>query len=515
VPSELLARAGAAVCDSVGNLAMTFIDALPRDLYIDNQDPGYMEIAGTWSPSDQAAWGTDSRTTVLTEGDSAAAQWSFETGQATLYQIFLQQPDVNHRTDNAVARIFYNDILYDEIPLEGSLPAEQWIYLATLEGREGGQARVELSARAQGSDPQVLAADVIKVSALVRPIDLYLHQSFVDLGKVIIEEKQSFEMVVGNSGVNHLQIEAIESVLGYTAVAEDMPIRIEPMSQTSIALEFSPQVLGALEDTLIIKSNDPIQPDTRVVVKAHGMNYFTIVDNENADHYTESGDWHTSNAQAFGASSRYAFLYRSPKPWAEFSAVLQKSGLYEISIIVPKTVNAAEHALYEISVDGVPLDSVHVDQNQNSGDWVPIIQVSLPRGKPVQTRVIDDGSNQNGTVLRADAVQYALIEERVVSVDERNDSVPSEFELGQNYPNPFNSTTTIPVTIPADGRVLIEIYNILGARVYSKNVFMTAGYHSFTWNGTDLTGKTVASGIYTYQVQINNTSRMKKMLYLR
>ena len=451
VPGELLARAGAAVCDSVGNLAMTFIDALPRDIYIDNQDPGYREIAGTWSPSDRAAWGTDSRTAVLTGSDSAAAEWTFDTEQTTLYQIFLQQPEVTGRTETVVARIFYNDILCDEIPFEGSLPAEQWIYLSTLEGTEGGQARVELSAKAQESGSQVLAADV----------------------------------------------------------------RIEPMSQTSIALEFSPQVLGALEDTLIIRSNDPIQPEKRVVIKAQGMNYFTIVDNENADHYAESGDWQTSNAQAFGISSRYAFLYRSPKPWAEFSAVLQKSGLYEISIIVPKTVNAAENALYEISVEGSPLDSVHVDQNQHSGDWVPIIQVSLPQGKPVQTRVIDDGSNQNGTVLRADAVQYALIEERVVSVKKQNDAMPLEFELGQNYPNPFNSTTTILFTIPADGRVLIEIYNILGARVYAKEVFMAAGSHSFTWNGTDLSGKTVASGIYTYRVQTNETSRMKKMLYLR
>lgn len=515
VPGELLARAGAAACDSVGNLAMTFIDVLPRDIFIDNQDPGYREISGTWSPSDRAAWGTDSRTAVLTGSDSAAAEWAFDTEQTTLYQIFLQQPEVMGRTETVVARIIYNDILYDEILFKGSLPAEQWVYLATLEGMEGGQARVELSARAQESGSQVLAADVIKVSALVRPIDLYLQQSFVDLGKVIIEEKQPFEMVVGNSGVEELQLEAIESVFGYAAVVGELPMQIEPMSQTTITLEFSPQVLGALEDTLIIRSNDPVQPEKRVVIKAQGMNYFTIVDNENADQYTESGDWQTSNAQAFGPSSRYAFLYRSPKPWAEFSAVLQKSGLYEISIIVPKTVNAAENALYEISVEGVPLDSVYVDQNQDSGDWVPIIQVSLPYGKPVQTRVIDDGSNQNGTVLRADAVQYALIEERVVSVDERNDSVPSEFELGQNYPNPFNSMTTIPFTIPKDGRVLIEIYNILGARVYAKEVFMAAGSHSFTWNGTDYTSKMIASGIYTYKVRTKESVQTRRMLYLR
>jgi hypothetical protein len=515
VPGDLLARAGAAVCDSVGNLAMTFIDALPKDIYIDNQDPGYREIVGTWSASDRTAWGTDSRTADLTVGDSAVVQWAFETGQSSLYQVFLQQPDVPNRTENVHVKVFYNGILEDHIVFNGSLPAQQWIYLATLEGGKGGQAVVQLSASAHGSDPQVLGADVIKVSALVRSIDLYLHKSFIDLGKVIIEENMPFELVIGNSGVEKLQIESIESASGFTSVINDLPFQIGPMSQMSLALEFTPPILGAVEDTLIIKSNDPVEPEKRVLVKAQGMNYFFIVDNQDTDYYQESGEWHTSVAQAHGPSSRYAFLYRSPKPWAEFSAVLQKSGLYEISIIIPKTVNAAENALYEICLDGVPIDSVHVDQNQNSGDWVPIIQVSLPQGKPVQTRVIDDGSNQNGAVLRADAVQYALIEERVVSVKKQNDSMLLEFDLGQNYPNPFNSTTTIPFSIPADSRVLIEITNILGARVYAKETFMAAGNHSFTWNGTDLFGKTVASGIYTYRIRTNEASRMKKMLYLR
>ncbi|MCW8803030.1 MAG: glycoside hydrolase, partial [Ignavibacteriaceae bacterium] len=39
---------------------------------------------------------------------------------------------------------------------------------------------------------------------------------------------------------------------------------------------------------------------------------------------------------------------------------------------------------------------------------------------------------------------------------------PSVFYLGQNYPNPFNPSTNIKYSIPADGNVSLNVYDILG-----------------------------------------------------
>jgi hypothetical protein len=43
--------------------------------------------------------------------------------------------------------------------------------------------------------------------------------------------------------------------------------------------------------------------------------------------------------------------------------------------------------------------------------------------------------------------------------------VPKVFALSQNYPDPFNPSTMIQFTVPASGRVVLTIFNVLGHQV--------------------------------------------------
>src|SRR5690606_41874428 len=86
---------------------------------------------------------------------------------------------------------------------------------------------------------------------------------------------------------------------------------------------------------------------------ANVENYFSIVDNEDIEFYSEIGTWHTSVAQAYGSSSRYAYLTPGGGAQASFYTSLKKSGYYDVNFIVPQTVNSADKALYELIVDGV------------------------------------------------------------------------------------------------------------------------------------------------------------------
>lgn len=93
--------------------------------------------------------------------------------------------------------------------------------------------------------------------------------------------------------------------------------------------------------------------------------------------------------------------------------------------------------------------------------------------------------------------------------------IPDSYELLQNYPNPFNSETIIRFNMPEPGMVKIQLYNILGQRIASlTDSEYPAGYHSLIWDGKDDRGKTVASGIYLYSIEVKNVYREIKKLTL-
>ena len=84
------------------------------------------------------------------------------------------------------------------------------------------------------------------------------------------------------------------------------------------------------------------------------------------------------------------------------------------------------------------------------------------------------------------------------------------------YPNPFNPSTNITFTLPEEGRVHIEIFDVLGRKV----ITLVDEYHqqgSFTvlWNGQNKNGYTVASGIFFCVIAYNDQVITKKMVMMR
>ncbi|MCI0532389.1 MAG: T9SS type A sorting domain-containing protein, partial [candidate division Zixibacteria bacterium] len=93
--------------------------------------------------------------------------------------------------------------------------------------------------------------------------------------------------------------------------------------------------------------------------------------------------------------------------------------------------------------------------------------------------------------------------------------LPTSYGLSQNYPNPFNATTQISFSMVDNGRVGLKIYNLAGQLVKEYDQFMSAGYRSITWDGTNIKGDKVASGIYFYKLDVNGFSEIKKMTLLK
>ncbi|NUN70542.1 MAG: T9SS type A sorting domain-containing protein [Bacteroidetes bacterium] len=86
-----------------------------------------------------------------------------------------------------------------------------------------------------------------------------------------------------------------------------------------------------------------------------------------------------------------------------------------------------------------------------------------------------------------------------------------DYYLDQNYPNPFNPRTTIRFTIPQEGLVILEVYDLLGNRIKSLiSELKMAGKYSVVWNAQDL-----SSGVYIYRLSTSNFVKSRKLLLLK
>ena len=95
-------------------------------------------------------------------------------------------------------------------------------------------------------------------------------------------------------------------------------------------------------------------------------------------------------------------------------------------------------------------------------------------------------------------------------------AVPEEYMLSQNYPNPFNPSTMISFSVPSEGHVLVNIYDITG-RLISTLVDsnLSSGYHEVSWDGTDMFNSSVSAGLYIYSLQAEGVSLTRKMVLMK
>ncbi len=75
-----------------------------------------------------------------------------------------------------------------------------------------------------------------------------------------------------------------------------------------------------------------------------------------------------------------------------------------------------------------------------------------------------------------------------------------------NQPNPFKPSTTISFNVNSNirGTASISIYNHKGqlVSIFKQSISRT-GIYNVTWNGTDLKGEKLASGIYLYSISLD------------
>ena len=508
-----LAKLGVAATDTSGNLTTEFVNLIPDDIYMDNEDMGYTEISGTWTDTDNAAWGVDARTSPADENTPAHASWSPNITADGSYHVFIQVPE-SSSTPFPLKAIIHSTLTSDTLNLMAPLPPHEWIYLGTPSLIAGQVPVVELVSDITSSlSGAFLTVDAVKLTARVRNRDLHLSSQAITFGEISLDRTSTQHLRISNLGTETLTIQNITNVNGHVNVDLALPLQIEGMSETDLDLTLHPIQLGPLVDTLRIISDDPMHSESDIFITANVQYPLYVVDNEDAESYSENGEWFTSVAQAWGGSSRYSWL--NSGAWASFRLEPEDPGYYEVSYIVPRTVNSSDNALYIIRVNDVPIDSVFRDQNAGSSAWVSLGVYNLPADVAMVIEVHDIGNTTVGPVLRADAVKIQRLDPTSVEEDKYHQT-PKTSHLNQNYPNPFNPTTTISYEIPFDAHVSLKVYDIRGQEIATLvDDFQSNGYHQYRWSGLNQSGQTVSTGVYFCRLITERYEHTIKMLYLR
>lgn len=84
------------------------------------------------------------------------------------------------------------------------------------------------------------------------------------------------------------------------------------------------------------------------------------------------------------------------------------------------------------------------------------------------------------------------------------------------YPNPFNSNQKISINVTSNFLLkepVLNIYSIMGKKIFSKK--MLNGINTFYWDGLDLKGDEVSSGVYIISIKNGRKIENKKIIMLK
>jgi len=110
-------------------------------------------------------------------------------------------------------------------------------------------------------------------------------------------------------------------------------------------------------------------------------------------------------------------------------------------------------------------------------------------------------------------VDFVLVEE--VGADDQH--LVNDLTILGNYPNPFNPTTTIEFSIRNVSNIEVSIFNTKGQKIKTLvHDELEEGSHSIIWNGDDVLGNSVSSGVYLYKLYVNSkVEAVQKCLLLK
>ncbi len=92
----------------------------------------------------------------------------------------------------------------------------------------------------------------------------------------------------------------------------------------------------------------------------------------------------------------------------------------------------------------------------------------------------------------------------------------SQVILEQNSPNPFIPGTRFNYSIPHPSRVDILVYDVRGRMIHQvRRDHPSPGTFTASWDGRDMEGRNVSTGVYFYMIRVDGETHTRKMLRIQ
>jgi len=95
------------------------------------------------------------------------------------------------------------------------------------------------------------------------------------------------------------------------------------------------------------------------------------------------------------------------------------------------------------------------------------------------------------------------------------EALPGSFALHANEPNPFSSRTVIALDLPRSTSYRLAVYDLRGRLVREVLDRAGPGRVLVRWDGTDLSGAPIGSGIYFYRLEAEDFVQTRRMILMR
>jgi tetratricopeptide (TPR) repeat protein len=137
-------------------------------------------------------------------------------------------------------------------------------------------------------------------------------------------------------------------------------------------------------------------------------------------------------------------------------------------------------------------------------DLLNVVKTQASLSTPMEISTAEDALMVRSSVLSTEL--KSILTKPMAYTDK-----PTSYSISQNYPNPFNPSTTIRYQITKPGLVTLKVYDILGREIATLvNENKIEGSYNYLFNASKF-----ASGVYIYQIRVNDYVSSKKMILLK